>query len=83
MKPIIDKYTDAPEEVERELKNFRPIPRPDFIPAPEDLILRTRKQRVSIMLDSDIVDYFKTLADEGGVKYQSLINSLLSSYVHR
>ena len=83
MKLLIDNYTDAPSDVERDLEHFVPIENPDFIPSPEDLVLRTRKQRVSIMLDTDIIDYFKVLADKNGVKYQSLINNLLSSYVHR
>ena len=39
------------------------------------------KQPVTISLDRDSVDYFKTLADESGIAYQTLINLYLRDCV--
>lgn len=35
------------------------------------------KQSVTIRLDKDSVDYFKSLAEESGIPYQTLINLYL------
>lgn len=35
------------------------------------------KKQVTIRLGTDVIDYFKKLADETGVPYQTLINSYL------
>ncbi len=35
------------------------------------------KQPVTMRLDKDSVDYFKSLADESGIPYQTLINLYL------
>jgi hypothetical protein len=39
--------------------------------------LKLLKQSVTIRLDRDTVEYFKTLAEKTGVPYQSLINLYL------
>ena len=39
------------------------------------------KQQVTIRLDMATVDYFKALADESGIAYQSLINLYLRDCV--
>jgi len=42
------------------------------------------KTRITIRLDSDIVDWFKTQANAtGGGNYQSLINEALKSYIRQ
>ena len=35
------------------------------------------KQRVTMRLDADVLEYFKTMAEETGVPYQTLINNYL------
>ena len=35
------------------------------------------KTRITIMLDDDVIDYFRIQAEAGGVGYQTLINALL------
>ena len=35
------------------------------------------KQQVTIRLDTAVVDYFRTLSDDSGIAYQSLINLYL------
>jgi len=39
------------------------------------------KQQVTIRLEKEIVDYFKTLSEEAGIPYQSLINLYLQDCV--
>ncbi len=39
------------------------------------------KQQVTIRLDTATVDYFKSLADDSGIAYQSLINLYLRECV--
>ena len=39
------------------------------------------KTRITIMLDDDIIEHFRTLADSEGIGYQTLINSLLRKAV--
>ena len=38
---------------------------------------RRMKQQITIRLDQDTVSYFKAMADEKGIPYQSLINLYL------
>jgi len=39
------------------------------------------KKQVTIRLEEEIVDYFKTLSEEAGIPYQSLINLFLQDCV--
>ena len=39
------------------------------------------KKQITINLDTDTVNYFKLLADNTGIPYQTLINLCLSDYV--
>ncbi len=39
------------------------------------------KKQVTIRLEEDVVDYFKVLAQETGISYQSLINLYLQDCV--
>jgi len=43
--------------------------------------LKYLKQPVTIRLDSDSVDYFKTLSEENNIPYQTLINLYLRDCV--
>jgi uncharacterized protein (DUF4415 family) len=71
-------YTDAPPDVERALDGAKPVF--DFLPPPEKLVLKKEKQKVTIMLSKESVEFFKRAAKENGVKYQTMINNLLDSY---
>jgi uncharacterized protein (DUF4415 family) len=72
------KYTDAPPEIEAALE--RSVPVEDFLPSPAEIAKWGEKERVTIMLDSGIVDFFKEQAQKYGSKYQTMINGVLSSY---
>ena len=78
------KYTDAPPDVERALDRALSgnVEFVDFLPPPEQLVRRQDRRKITIMLDSHIIDFFKRAAKEHGVKYQTMINNLLDSYVH-
>ena len=39
------------------------------------------KQQVTLRLGSDVIDYFKTISEETGIPYQSLINLYLRDCV--
>lgn len=39
------------------------------------------KKIVSIRLDQDVIDYFKSMAEDSGIPYQSLINLYLRDCV--
>jgi uncharacterized protein (DUF4415 family) len=49
----------------------------DFSNAIKNPYAKRMKQQITIRLDQDTVDYFKTMADDKGIPYQSLINLYL------
>ena len=49
----------------------------DFSKAKKNPYAKRLKQRVTIRLDGRTVKYFKALADETGIPYQTLINLYL------
>jgi len=46
----------------------------DSVPNP---YAKRMKQQITIRIDQDTVDYFKSMAEEKGIPYQSLINRYL------
>lgn len=46
----------------------------DSVPNP---YAKRMKQQITIRIDQDTVDYFKNMAEEKGIPYQSLINLYL------
>jgi len=69
------KYTDEPlgrlEVVE------------DFLPPPEQLVLKEDGVKVTISLSRKSVDFFKAHAAVSKVPYQRMIRTLLDSYAER
>ncbi len=53
----------------------------DFSKAKRNPYARRLKQQVTIRLDHDTVKYFKNLAEETGIAYQTLINLYLRECV--
>jgi predicted DNA binding CopG/RHH family protein len=75
------KYEDAPHDVEKSLKtNIRVL---DFLPSPNQLVEKVRKEKITISLNKRSIDFFKKAADREGVGYQTMINNLLDAYVQR
>ncbi|MDR1358236.1 MAG: BrnA antitoxin family protein [Coriobacteriales bacterium] len=80
MKDAIE-YTDAPADVEYALAGKVRVL--DFLPPPEQLVERVEKEKITILLNKHSVDFFRTAAEKEGVKYQTMINNLLDTYVRR
>lgn len=53
----------------------------DFSQAKKNPYARRLKKQITMRLDHDIVDYFKALAEETTIPYQSLINLYLRDCV--
>ena len=49
----------------------------DFSKAKRNPYARRLKKQVTIRLDGDTLEYFRSLAEETGIKYQTLINLYL------
>ena len=54
------------EDEERFKKRFRRIERPDFI----DKAIKDHKNRITIYLDSDVIEHFKSEAEKSRVGYK-------------
>ncbi len=53
----------------------------DFCQSVKNPYVNKLKKPFTISLDSEVVNYFKSLAEETGVSYQSLINLYLQDCV--
>ncbi len=71
MKTIV-KYTDE------EIGNIRIIE--DFLPKPENLILKDENIKVTISLTKESVEFFKNEAKKNHTQYQKMIRNLLDIY---
>ena len=49
----------------------------DFSKSVKNPYLRKPKRQTTIRLDEDTLDYFRSLAEQSGIPYQSLINLYL------
>lgn len=49
----------------------------DFSGARKNPYVKKLKKQITINIDNDIIDYFKTLAETVGIPYQTLINLYL------
>ncbi|MBP9690633.1 CopG family transcriptional regulator [Candidatus Woesebacteria bacterium] len=76
MKKILnDGYTDGPILLGKRIK--------DFLPKPEDLILKEPTTKITITLDSASVDFFKKEATRLNSSYQRMMRNLLTEYANR
>ena len=49
----------------------------DFSKSVKNPYLRKPKKQLTIRLDQDTIDYFRSLSEQSGIPYQSLINLYL------
>ncbi len=54
---------------------------PDFLPSPEELVLKQKNTKITISLSTDTVAYFKDVAKQHHIQYQKMIRQLLDEYV--
>ena len=52
----------------------------DFLPKPEDLVLKNENVKITISLSRDSIEFFKEEAKKHHTKYQKLIRNLLAIY---
>lgn len=52
----------------------------DFLPSPEELVLKEKTVKVTLALTKESVDFFKKMAKEQHTQYQKMIRALLEHY---
>ncbi len=55
----------------------------DFLPKPEELIMRDSTIKVTLNLSQSSVTFFKELAEKYGSQYQKIIRIILDSYTSK
>jgi len=55
----------------------------DFLPKPEDLVLKENNVKVTLNLSKSSIDFFKKIANKNGSQYQKVIRNLLDQYSSR
>ena len=74
-------YTDAPADIVEALENAIAIE--DFLPSPDQLVLKTEKEKITIAIDKRSLELFKQYAEKHDAKYQTMINSVVTSYADK
>ena len=54
----------------------------DFLPSPQNLVLKNNEIKVTISLTKDSLDFFKTQASKYHTSHQIMIKSLLDKYAN-
>lgn len=52
----------------------------DFLPSPEQLVLKEETVKVTLALTKESVEFFKKVAKEQHTHYQTMIRTLLDQY---
>ena len=55
----------------------------DFLPGPEDLVLKEETVKITITLTKSSVDFFRKHAKKQHVQYQKMIRELVDTYATR
>lgn len=66
-------YTDEPLKLGKRVV--------DFLPKPDDLVLKEKKIRVTLTLTQKSLNFFKKAAQKHGASYQAMIRRLIDYYV--
>jgi len=83
MKKTADDFNESILENETEFnKHFKPIDRANRPNFAINKALKESKSRITIYLDADIVEHFKTEAENSKVGYQTLINQTLREKIN-
>ena len=72
------RYEDAPEDVREALNSAQEIK--DFLPPPEQLILKEETKKVTIVLSQKSIEFFKKKSKATHVPYQQMIRKVLDNY---
>lgn len=72
------RYTEGPKALAK-MKTVKAVP--DFLPPPEDLVLREEQGvKVTLALSKRSVEFFKKEAQKHNTQYQRMIRRLLDVY---
>jgi uncharacterized protein (DUF4415 family) len=83
MKKTADDFDESILDSEEEFnKRFKPVKRPKFVDSAIKKALKESKNRITIYLDADIVEHFKTEAQKSKLGYQTLINQALREKIN-
>lgn len=52
----------------------------DFLPSPDELVLKEKTVKVTLSLTQESIDFFKKEAEENHTQYQKMIRILLDKY---
>ena len=52
----------------------------DFLPKPQDLVLKEETTKITISLTKSSIDFFKSEAEKFHTNYQTMIRALLDKY---
>ena len=69
------KYTNEPMGKLRAVK--------DFLPSPEQLVMKEENVKVTISLNKSSIEYFKREAQKNNTSYQRMIRRLLDWYASK
>ena len=75
------KYTDAPDDIETALDEAIVIA--DVLPSPAELVRKSAKDKITIAIDKDSLELFKTYAKRHDAKYQTMINDVVGAYADK
>ena len=75
------KYEKAPSDIAEAIEQAEVIA--DFLPPPDQLVLKEETVRVTLNLNKKSVDFFKLRAQENGIPYQRMIRKVLDIYAER
>lgn len=73
-------YLETSDEAKK--RGLQRITRPKFVETAINKALRESKNRITIYLDADIVEHFKTQAEISKTGYQTLINQTLREKIN-
>jgi len=79
MKSVV--YTDAPKDIAKAISVAEPVV--DFLPSPECFAENLGKEKISLNVDKKALARYRAYAGKHGLKYQALMNQVLSSYAEK
>ena len=75
------RYEQAPSDISEAIEQAEVIA--DFLPPPDQLVLKEETVRITLNLNKKSVDFFKLRARENGIPYQRMIRKVLDIYAER
>jgi len=75
------RYTDAPADTAEAIETAEPTD--DILPPPEYFADTLAKEKISLNVDARAVAKFRAYARLHGLKYQALMNQVLSNYADK